>query len=106
MQSLLEPSFGHAVRIGDDDSFSFEEGIVVTDIRQVKGLEFPHVLLWNPSAKKYPPSKAARNALYVGITRAEEHLCLVTWGTPSKLLPSIHSKLVRGYEQEIDEDET
>lgn len=104
VHSLLEPSFGYAVRLGDDDSFSFEEGIVVTDIRQVKGLEFPHVMLWNPSAKKYPPSQGARNALYVGITRAEEHLCIVTWGNHTRLLPSIHSKLIRGYEYEVEEE--
>ena len=99
VSGLLEPTFGAAVRYGDDDAFSFEDGIVVTDVRQVKGLEFPHVLLWNPSSKNYPNKQRARNALYVAITRAEQHLCMVTWDPPSPLLPQLHSNLVRGFEK-------
>src|SRR5690606_5833017 len=46
--SLLTPSFGSAVRLGDEHSFSFDEGIIVSSIANVKGLEFLNVLIWNP----------------------------------------------------------
>lgn len=100
--SLLTPTFGNIVRLGDNLSFSFDEGILVTDVAQVKGLEFPHVLIWNPSEDTYAADSQNRNLLYVAITRAEEHLCLVTWDKPSPLLPTIRSSLVRGIEEEIE----
>ena len=103
--SLLEPTFGSGARLGDEYSFSFEEGIVVTDVRQVKGLEFTNVLLWNPTSSNYPGSSQARNMLYVAMTRAAENLCLVTWGKPSPLLPHVHSRLIRGITEELPEDE-
>lgn len=103
--SLLQPSFGPVVRIGDASSFSFDQGIIVTDIKQVKGLEFQNVLIWNPSAKSYPPDQLSRNLLYVAITRAEENLCLVSWGKPSEVLPSVHSSLVRGMTISADEQD-
>ncbi|RMG42049.1 MAG: hypothetical protein D6719_07320 [Candidatus Dadabacteria bacterium] len=93
--SLLKPRFGPLVRLGDDDSFSFEEGIVVSAIKQVKGLEFTNVLIWNPSGKFYDGSRISRNMLYVAATRAEDNLCIVTWGRPSPLLPAGDSGLVR-----------
>ena len=105
VQSLLEPTFGSAVRLGDEDAFSFEEGILVTDVVQAKGLEFPFVLLWNPSSRAYPESAQSRNLLYVAVTRAEEGLCLVSWGNQSPLLPHPHSKLLRLVEEELEEEE-
>ena len=76
--SLLSPSFGNSVRLAANDDFSFEAGIVVSDIRQVKGLEFFNVLIWNPSEKNYPHTEpSSRNLLYVAVTRTEENLCLV-----------------------------
>lgn len=99
---LLTPTFGSAVRIGDDSSFSFQEGIMVTDVSQVKGLEFPQVLVWNPSAAEYGKDERSKNLLYVAVTRAEDHLCLVSWGKPSPLLPSIHSNLVRGMDRDAE----
>ncbi len=77
MLSMLEPTFGGSVRLGDEDSFSFDSGIIVTDVRQVKGLEFFSVLIWNPSEKSYADSSLGRNLLYVAITRAEENLAII-----------------------------
>lgn len=99
---LLTPTFGSAVRLGDDSSFSFQEGILVTDIAQVKGLEFPQVLVWNPSAADYGRDERSKNLLYVAVTRAEEHLCLISWGKPSPLLPPLHSGLVRGVDRDAE----
>jgi DNA helicase-2/ATP-dependent DNA helicase PcrA len=93
--SLLRPTFGQLVRPGDQDTFSFEEGIVVTDVREAKGLEFVNVLLWNPTAKGYPLDQRGRNGLYVAVTRAEENLCIVSWHRPSGLLPPLGSPLIR-----------
>jgi DNA helicase IV len=105
VHSLLTPTFGSAVRLGDSHSFSFDDGILVTSIAQVKGLEFMNVLVWNPSDRYYPDSQAARNALYIAVTRAEENVCLVTWKRPSPALPHIFSKLVRGIDLDIEEEE-
>jgi DNA helicase-2/ATP-dependent DNA helicase PcrA len=93
--SLLKPSFGELVRPGDRDTFSFQEGIVVTDVKESKGLEFVNVLVWNPTSKSYPTDQRGKNSLYVALTRAEENLCLVTWARPSSNLPPTSSNLVR-----------
>lgn len=103
---MLQPTFGQAVRLGDAYSFSFEEGILVTDVRQVKGLEFFSVLLWNPTPNGYPSNDLGRNFLYVATTRAEENLCIVTWGRPADMLPPFgRSPLVRSMDMTIVEDE-
>lgn len=101
--SLLKPTFGAAARIGDDDSFAFSEGIIVSEVRHVKGLEFPNVLIWNPSRRSYPQTANSANMLYVAITRAEENLCLSSWGQPSPLLPHVHSRLVRGVQPDREQ---
>lgn len=104
---MLQPTFGQLVRLGDAFSFSFEEGILVTDVHQVKGLEFFSVLLWNPSAQSYGSHDYGRNLLYVAVTRAEENLCLVTWGRPASALPTFGaSKLVRSMDMTITDEES
>lgn len=104
---MLQPTFGPIVRLGDALSFSFEEGILVTDVKQVKGLEFFSVLLWNPSNKSYPNSELGRNLLYVAVTRAEENLCLVTWDRQHSALPHFgRSKLVRSMDMTIKEEDS
>lgn len=103
---MLQPTFGPRVRRGDSYSFSFEEGILVTDVRQVKGLEFYSVLLWNPSARSYANDELGQNLLYVAVTRAEENLCLVTWERPAEALPSFgSSRLVRSMDMTIRDEE-
>jgi DNA helicase-2/ATP-dependent DNA helicase PcrA len=103
---MLQPTFGPRVRRGDAYSFSFEEGILVTDVRQVKGLEFYSVLLWNPSAATYGSSELANNLLYVAVTRAEENLCIVTWDRPARALPTFGaSRLIRSNDMTIRDDE-
>ena len=106
--SLLSPTFGQLVRLGDDNSFTFEEGIIVTDVLHSKGLEFTNVLIWNPTVQSYKADQHGRNMLYTAMTRAEENLCLVTWGRPTVLLPGEGSKLIRLVDVEddpIEEDE-
>jgi len=103
--SFLSPTFHSSVRLWDEFSATFDEGIIVTDVTQVKGLEFANVVVWNPSAKSYSAAEIDRNALYVALTRAEENLCIGTWGRPTALLPEIHSKLVRGFDLDLDDQE-
>jgi len=104
VESLLRPTFGPVVSTAENGNLEFNEGIVVTAIEFVKGLEFPNVLLWNPSAEAFPAKDRSRNLLYIAVTRAEEHLCIATHGKPSPLLPSINSPIVRGMQRRVEDD--
>lgn len=78
----------HGIRLGDSHHFEFTPGIVITEVRQIKGLEFKNVLIFNPSLHHYHPgNKHDRNLLYVAITRAEYRLDCVLYDQPSPLLP-------------------
>jgi len=68
------------------NSLSFDPGILVTNVHQVKGLEFSGVILWNPSRKAYPNTEIAKNLLYVALTRASNRLALYSYERLSKLL--------------------
>ena len=67
--------------------FSFRPGVEVTDIRQVKGLEFDYVIMVDVTAAQYPVNDESRHLLHIGATRAAHQLWLVAVGEPSKLLP-------------------
>ena len=76
------------VRLGNRDAFDFSPGVLITDVQQVKGLEFRHVLIVNPSDRAYAPAHPeSRNLLYVAITRAEAHLDFIGDAPPTPLLP-------------------
>lgn len=78
----------HGIRLGDIHHFEFTPGIIITEVRQIKGLEFKNVLIFNPSLHNYHPgNKHDRNLLYVAITRAEHHLDCILYDAPSPLLP-------------------
>lgn len=68
--------------------FSFKPGVEVTDVRQVKGLEFDYVILVDVNAGTYPVDDESRHLLHIGATRAAHQLWLVATGAPSPLLPS------------------
>jgi DNA helicase II / ATP-dependent DNA helicase PcrA len=65
---------------------SFEPGIVVVNVHQVKGLEFPGVILWNPSGRNYPATANGKNLLYVAITRASKRLAIFYYEPLTSLL--------------------
>lgn len=73
-------------RVKDQD-FSFRPGVEVTDVRQVKGLEFDYVVLVDVTASQYPVDDESRHLLHIGATRAAHQLWIVATGTPSALLP-------------------
>jgi DNA helicase-2/ATP-dependent DNA helicase PcrA len=69
-----------------DQQFRFAPGIEVTEVAQVKGLEFDYVILIEVSTTHYPDTPHARRVLHVGATRAIHQLWLTSVGTPSVLV--------------------
>ncbi|MBW2715383.1 MAG: ATP-binding domain-containing protein, partial [Deltaproteobacteria bacterium] len=73
----------------ENQDFSFAPGIEVTEIEQIKGLEFDYVILVDVNHVNYPDSAISRRLLHVGATRAIHQLWLTTVGTPSSLLGAV-----------------
>lgn len=69
------------------EDFTFTAGIDVTDVRQVKGLEFDYVVLLEPTRQNYPEHVQSRHLLHIGATRAAYQLWLLGVGQRSPLLP-------------------
>jgi ATP-dependent DNA helicase UvrD/PcrA len=74
-------------RVAEQD-FSFAPGIEVTDVTQVKGLEFDYVILLEADQSTYPDDPFSRYLLHIAATRAAHQLLLVACRTPSPLLPA------------------
>jgi len=70
----------------ENQEFSFTPGIEVTEIEQVKGLEFDYVIVVDASAEQFPDSSLARRRLNVAATRAIHQLWVTCVGTPSPLV--------------------
>jgi DNA helicase-2/ATP-dependent DNA helicase PcrA len=77
-----------ALRRVKRDEFSFQPGIDVTDVTQVKGLEFDYVVMIEVNAQSYPAVNWARHLLHIGVTRAAHQLWLVSTTEPSPLIPA------------------
>lgn len=75
------------VRLVLNQDFSFKAGIEVTDVTQVKGLEFDYVILLDVTAGNYPDNLESRHLLYIAATRAAHQLWLISVGNPSPVLP-------------------
>ena len=67
--------------------FTFRPGIDVTDVRQVKGLEFDYVVMLDANASSYGSDDESRHLFHIGVTRAAHQLWLLVTGTPSPLIP-------------------
>ena len=76
----------HLRRIRAQD-FAFRPGIEVTDVRQVKGLEYDYVILVDVNANDFPAEDEARHLFHIAATRAAHQLWMVVTGTPSPLVP-------------------
>ncbi|MBL8605429.1 MAG: ATP-binding domain-containing protein [Myxococcales bacterium] len=85
-QGLVKAEVPRLSRVRDQD-FNFKPGVEVTDIRQVKGLEFDYVILMDVTSHQYPVDNESRHLLHIGATRAAHQLWVVAAGTPSALLP-------------------
>ena len=66
--------------------FRFQPGIEVTEIEQVKGLEFDYVILVGVDAEQFEDSAKARRLLHVGATRAVHQLWVTGTGPESPLI--------------------
>lgn len=69
------------------ENFSFTAGIDVTDIRQVKGLEFDYVVLLDPTRQNFPETTQSRHLMHIAATRAAFQLWIICAGERSPLLP-------------------
>ena len=67
--------------------FAFRPGVEVTDVRQVKGLEFDYVVMLDANDSSYGRDDESRHLFHIGVTRAAHQLWLVVTGTPSPLFP-------------------
>ena len=67
--------------------FSFRPGTEVTDIRQVKGLEFDYVVMLDVNAASFGTDDESRHLFHIGVTRAAHQLWLIVTGPRSPLLP-------------------
>ena len=76
-----------ALRRVRSQEFTFDPGVDVTDIIQVKGLEFDYVVMVEVNESSYSLAIEARHLLHIGVTRAAHQLWLVSTERPSRLLP-------------------
>jgi DNA helicase-2/ATP-dependent DNA helicase PcrA len=74
------------VRLVLDGEFVFKPGVDVTDVAQVKGLEFDYVIIPDANANVYPDTPVARRALHIAVTRAVHQLWVISVGRASDLL--------------------
>ncbi|HMJ13529.1 MAG TPA: 3'-5' exonuclease [Polyangiaceae bacterium] len=85
-QGLEKAEVPNLRRIAEQD-FPFKAGVDVTDVRQVKGLEFDYVVLLEVSDAAYPADDEARHLLHIAATRAAHQLWVLSTGRPSPNLP-------------------
>ena len=71
-------------RVKDQD-FPFRAGIDVTDVKQVKGLEWDYVVLLDVNAQSYGNEDESRHLLHIAATRAAHQLWLIASAEPSPL---------------------
>jgi DNA helicase-2/ATP-dependent DNA helicase PcrA len=84
-RGLVESEVPRARQVVHQD-FTFAPGVEVTEIEQVKGLEFDYVIVVEVSSTHFPEKPGARRLLHVGATRAVHQLWLTTVATPSPLV--------------------
>ena len=69
-------------------NFGFRPGVEVTDVRQVKGLEFDYVVMLDVNASSYSHDDESRHLFHIGVTRAAHQLWLIATARPSPLVPA------------------
>ena len=72
--------------------FPFKAGIEVTEVTQVKGLEFDYVVVLDVDIPIYRDTPAARRMLHVAATRAIHQLWMMSVGTPSPLVENVDTR--------------
>lgn len=69
------------IRTGHNDQFLFQPGVTVTNMRQIKGLEFDAVVALDATVDDYPSTEQGKRNLYTLLTRAKDRLDIVCPGT-------------------------
>ncbi len=85
-QGLQRAEVPNLRRIAEQD-FPFRPGIDVTDVKQVKGLEFDYVVLVEANTANFPEEDEARHLMHIAATRAAHQLWVLSTGSPSMLIP-------------------
>ena len=75
-----------------DGEFPFKAGIEVTEVTQVKGLEFDYVVVLEVDSANYPDTPTSRRMLHVAATRAVHQLWMMSVGTPSPLVAGVDAR--------------
>ncbi|MBF0441183.1 MAG: AAA family ATPase [Oligoflexales bacterium] len=75
------------IRLTSDGEFSFKPGIDLTDVSQVRGLEFDYVIIPDANASRYQDTPSDRRTLHVAVTRAIHQLWVISVGRKSVILP-------------------
>ena len=70
-----------------EQDFPFKPGVDVTDVRQVKGLEFDYVVLVDCNSQTYREDDESRHLLHIAATRAAHQLWVTSTGTPAFIIP-------------------
>ncbi len=71
-----------------DFEFAFKPGVEVTEIRQVKGLEYDYVVIVDVNQSTFPADDESRHLLHIAATRAAHQLWILSTGEPSSLVPA------------------
>ena len=71
--------------------FAFRPGVEVTDVRQVKGLEFDYVVMLDANDSSYGRDDESRHLFHIGVTRATWQLWIMVTGGASPLVPAASS---------------
>jgi DNA helicase-2/ATP-dependent DNA helicase PcrA len=86
----LRPKLANAtqldVRLGHNKEFKFLPGVTVTNVHQVKGLEFDVVVVVEPGDEMFPDDDQGRKHLYTVVTRAKNTLHFVASARPGRLV--------------------
>ncbi|WP_394828606.1 ATP-binding domain-containing protein [Pendulispora albinea] len=69
-----------------DGDFAFAPGVEITEVAQVKGLEFDYVIVPDANAPSYPDTPLHRRMLHVALTRAIHQVWILSPGEPSRCL--------------------
>ncbi|MEJ7735208.1 MAG: ATP-binding domain-containing protein, partial [Polyangiaceae bacterium] len=85
-QALSMAEIPHLRRVRAYD-FAFKPGVELTEIRQVKGLEFDYVVVVDVNSSSFPEDDESRHLLHIAATRAAHQLWLVSTSEPSRLIP-------------------
>jgi DNA helicase-2/ATP-dependent DNA helicase PcrA len=93
-QGLINAEVPNVRRVADQD-FPFKPGVDVTDVKQVKGLEFDYVIVLEANTATFPESEETRHLMHIAATRAAHQLWLTCTATPSNLIPPLLRE--RGY---------